>query len=133
MVPLECCLSTVFITLWEELTNNFPLIIALIILLMFSAFFSSCETALSSANIIRLKGYVEEKRKGAKKALYLAEKFDMTLITLLVGNNIVNIGATTIAAYLFGKFIVNPTIANVCNTLIMTIIVLIFGEITPKS
>ena len=133
MVPLECCLSTVFITLWEELSNNFPLIIALIILLLFSAFFSSCETALSSANIIRLKGYVEEKRKGAKKALYLAEKFDMTLITLLVGNNIVNIGATTIAAYLFGKFIVNPTIANVCNTLIMTIIVLIFGEITPKS
>ena len=133
MVPLECLLNTNVLTFWDELLKYVPLLIALIILLMFSAFFSCCETALSTSNIIRLKGYVEEKRKGAKKALYLAEKFDFTLITLLVGNNIVNIGATTIAAYILSQLITNPTIYNVINTFGMTIIVLIFGEITPKS
>ena len=134
LVPLECFLSnTTELTFWEKLLNNVPLLIALVILLMFSAYFSSCETALSTSNIIRLKGYVEEKRRGAKKALYLAEKFDVTLITLLVGNNLVNIGATTIAAYILSQLIINPTIYNIVNTIGMTIIVLIFGEITPKS
>ena len=133
MVPLECLLSTNVLTFWDEFLKYVPLLIALIILLMFSAFFSCAETALSTSNIIRLKGFVEEKRKGAKKALYLAEKFDFTLITLLVGNNIVNIGATTIAAYILSQLITNPTIYNVINTFGMTIIVLIFGEITPKS
>lgn len=134
LVPLECFLSnTTELTFGEKLLNNVPLLIALVILLMFSAYFSSCETALSTSNIIRLKGYVEEKRRGAKKALYLAEKFDVTLITLLVGNNLVNIGATTIAAYILSRLIVNPTIYNIVNTIGMTIIVLIFGEITPKS
>ena len=99
LVPLECLLNTIALSLTNtELVKTIILLVALIILLMFSAFFSSCETALSTSNIIRLKGYVEEKRKGARKAFYLAEKFDVTLITLLVGNNLVNIGATTIAA-----------------------------------
>ena len=152
MVPLECFFNTILIGEigffqkigqfftnidWDrflsELKNVSPLLIPLFILIMFSAFFSSCETAFSTVNIIRLKNYVDEKKKGARKALYLAEKFDVTLITLLVGNNLVNIGATTIAAYIFGKLIVEPTIANIFNTVIMTIIVLIFGEITPKS
>ena len=76
MVPLECLLSTNVLTFWDEFLKYVPLLIALIILLMFSAFFSCCETALSTSNIIRLKGFVEEKKRGAKKALYLAEKFD---------------------------------------------------------
>lgn len=134
MVPLECLLSTnLLLSFWDEMLKYVPLLIALIILLMFSAFFSCAETALSTSNIIRLKGYVEEKRRGAKKALYLAEKFDTTLITLLVGNNIVNIGATTIAAYILSQVIANPSVYNIVNTFGMTIIVLIFGEITPKS
>ncbi len=134
MVPLECLLSTnLLLSFWDEMLKYVPLLIALIILLMFSAFFSCAETALSTSNIIRLKGYVEEKRRGAKKALYLAEKFDTTLITLLVGNNIVNIGATTIAAYILSQVIANPSVYNIVNTFGMTIIVLIFGEITPKT
>ena len=133
MVPLECLFNTIVLSFGDEMLKYVPLLIALIILLMFSAFFSCCETALSTSNIIRLKGYVEEKRRGAKKALYLAEKFDTTLITLLVGNNIVNIGATTIAAYILSQLIANPSIYNIVNTFGMTIIVLIFGEITPKS
>lgn len=134
MVPLECLFNTIILSLTNsELVKTVILLVALIILLMFSAFFSSCETALSTSNIIRLKGYVEEKRKGARKALYLAEKFDVTLITLLVGNNLVNIGATTIAAYILSQLFTNPTVYNLINTFGMTIIVLIFGEILPKS
>lgn len=136
LVPLECLFNTILVN-WKSFLDEFlmtlPYLVALIILIMFSAFFSSCETAFSTVNIIRLKNYVDEKVKGARKALYLAEKFDVTLITLLVGNNLVNIGATTIAACVFGRLIAKPGIANVANTVIMTIIVLIFGEIMPKS
>lgn len=132
MVPLEGYAQVLSI-----FTNNITVDIILILLLLFlligSAFFSSTETAFSSINIIRLKNYLEEKRKGARKAVYIAEKFDLTLTTLLIGNNFVNIFATTIAAFIFSKLIVNPTLANIANTFIMTVIVLIFGEIIPKS
>jgi len=108
-------------------------LILLIFCLVCSAFFSASETAFSGINMIRMKNYAEEKRKGARRALYIMEHFDKTLSTILVGNNFVNIASTTICAYLFGKFILNPTLANVLNTVIMTIIILIFGEIIPKS
>lgn len=134
LVPLECFFNgTLVLSFWDDLLTKLPLFAILVVLLMFSAFFSSCETALSSINIIRLKNFVEEKRKGAKKALYLAERFDVTLITLLVGNNLVNIGATTIAASVITDLIKNPTLASLANTFLMTIIILIFGEIMPKS
>ena len=83
--------------------------------------------------MIRIKNYAEEKKKGARRALYIMEHYDKTLSTILVGNNFVNIASTTICAYIFGKFILNPTLANVLNTVVMTIIILIFGEILPKS
>ncbi|MBQ2864660.1 MAG: HlyC/CorC family transporter [Clostridia bacterium] len=109
------------------------LIISLIILLSLSAFFSASETAFSTANIIRIRNYADEKVKGARKALWVMEHYDKTLSTILVGNNFVNIASTTLCAIIFGKFILNPTLANILNTVIMTIIVLIFGEICPKS
>lgn len=109
------------------------LIIALIILLSLSAFFSASETTFSTANIIRMRNYADEKVKGARKALWVMEHYDKTLSTILVGNNFVNIASTTLCAIIFGKFILNPTLANILNTIIMTIIVLIFGEICPKS
>ncbi len=136
MVPLACYFNTVLLS--EETVQfswklDFPLIIVLIVLLMFSAFFSSCETAFSSVSMVRLKSMADEKRPGARKALYLAERYDALLTTILVGNNLVNIGATTIAAYIFGKLITDATLSNLLNTVIMTVLVLIFGEITPKS
>lgn len=109
------------------------MLIALVLLLICSAFFSSSETAFSTVNIMRLKGYVEEKRRGAKKALWIAEHYDRTLTTLLVGNNVVNIAASTIAATIFINLIKEPTVANIVSTAVMTIVVLIFGEILPKS
>ncbi|MFA7127200.1 MAG: CNNM domain-containing protein, partial [Bacilli bacterium] len=134
MVPLESDSITVFLANFlSEFVLYLPLFAALIVLLIASAFFSSAEIAYSSVNIIRLRNYLDEKRKGAKKAVYIAEKFDMTLATLLIGNNLVNIASTTIAAYFFSRIIVNPTVSSILNTVIMTIIILIFGEILPKS
>lgn len=118
---------------FSEFATKIPLLALIVILLCFSAFFSACETAYSTVNIIRLKNYLEEKRRGAKKAVYIAEKFDLTLTTILVGNNLVNIASTTIAAYIVTSVIIDDSLANILNTVLMTIIVLIFGEILPKS
>ncbi len=106
---------------------------AIVILLLISAFFSCSEIAYSSVNIMRLKSYAEEKRRGAKLALWIAEHFDRTLTTILVGNNVVNIASTVIVGYLIANFIANPTISFVINTFGMTFLILIFGEIIPKS
>jgi len=108
------------------------IIVALIILIYCSSFFSSSETAFSTANQVRLKTFVEEKKKGAKKALWIAENYDRALTTILVGNNFVNIAATTLAGILFNVIIPSESIAGIANTVIMTILVLIFGEILPK-
>lgn len=108
-------------------------IVGVVILIMFSAFFSASETAFTKANMLRLRSYADEKKKGARRAIYICEHSDKALSTILVGNNLVNIASTTICAYLFSKFIVNPTLSNLMNTVIMTIIILIFGEILPKS
>ena len=133
MVPLESDSITVFLAEFlYEFLQYVPFFIALVLLLIASAFFSSSETAYSSVNMIRLRNYLDEKKKGAKKAVYIAEKFDITLTTLLIGNNLVNIAATTIAAYFFSRIITNPTLSSILTTLIMTIIILVFGEVIPK-
>ena len=80
-----------------------------------------------------MKSLADEKVKGARKAVYICENYNKTLATILVGNNLVNIACTTICAYLFAMAIINPTVANIVNTAVMTTIVLIFGEIMPKS
>ena len=114
--------------------ENFPffIMVLLIILLFLSAFFSSAETAFSSANRIRLKNYADENRKGSKNALMVTENFDKGLSTILVGNNVVNIGAATISAKLATDLFGAGT-GMIINTVVMTTLVLIFGEILPKS
>ena len=116
--------------LWP--VGTIAITIAIIILIICSSFFSASETAYSTVNIMRLRTHVEEKRKGAKEALWIAEHFDRTLTTILVGNNIVNIAATTLTALVLNDLIMNPTLSNLANVVGMTIIVLIFGEILPK-
>lgn len=108
-------------------------LIGMVLLIMCSAFFSSSETAYSMSNSLRLKSLAEEKAAGAKKAIYIAENYERTLSCILTFNNLVNIGCTSIAAYLFARVISNPTIANLLNTVVLTIIILIFGEILPKA
>lgn len=108
-------------------------IFAIVILIILSAFFSASETAFSSVNTMHIRSYVDEKRKGARRAQYVIDHFDIALVSFLVGNNLVNIANTTLCAYLFSTFIANPTLSNILNTVIMTIVILIFGEILPKS
>ena len=114
-------------------TTNIVLIISIVLLLFCSAFFSGSETAFTTVSNLRFRTLAENKVKGARKAVYISENYKKTLTTILVGNNLVNIACTTICAYLFSNLIKNPTLANVLNTVIMTIIVLIFGEILPKA
>ncbi|MCA1062683.1 hemolysin family protein (plasmid) [Cytobacillus spongiae] len=109
--------------------NSLVLLGALILL---SAFFSSAETAYSSVNKIRLMNFVSEGRRGSTKAHYIAENFDKALSTILVGNNIVNIAAASISAKLATDIFGGNT-GLVISTFVMTLLILIFGEILPKS
>ncbi len=110
-----------------------PLLIAIIILLLLSGFFSSMETAYSCSNKLKLKTMIANGNKKAEKVLDLAENFDKLISTILVGNNIVNITTTSLAGLLFAQLIVNNTsLAATVSTIVTTVAVLIFGEITPK-
>ena len=106
-------------------------IIILLILLALSAFFSSNETALMSVNRIRLRSLADEGNKRASMALdILEDQMPKLLSAILIGNNIVNISASSLAttlAYSFGGYMVSIV------TLILTVLILIFGEITPKN
>lgn len=114
--------------------ESFPFffIVLLVFLLILSAFFSSAETAFSSVNKIRLKNYAEENKKGSQKALMISNNFDKGLSTILVGNNVVNIAAATISAKLATDLFGAGT-GMLLNTVVMTSLVLVFGEILPKS
>lgn len=105
----------------------------LLFLVILSAFFSSAETAFSSANVVKLKSFVEEGKARAKKALYVIDNFDKTITAILIGNNIVNIAIATIGATVLLQLLGDPTIANLVNTAGITTIILIFGELLPKS
>lgn len=109
------------------------LIAVIVMLLICSAFFSASETAFSSMNLIRIRTMAENKVKGARRALYISEHSDRALTTILVGNNIVNILSTTLCAFILGQVLDNATLINVLNTVVMTIIILISGEILPKA
>ena len=105
---------------------------ALVILVGFSAFFSASETAFSSLNQIRLKSRAEDGDTSAARVLEMAEKYDKLLSTILIGNNIVNIAAASIGTILFTQMLGAERGATM-STIVLTIIVLIFGEVTPKS
>ena len=104
----------------------------LIVLLVLSAFFSMSETALMALSKIRVRHMIEEDVKGAKLIEKLTEDPNRLLGAILIGNNIVNIAASALATILFTE-LVNETAGPAVATIVMTILVLIFGEITPKS
>ena len=114
-------------------TFNPSLIILIVALLIISAFFSMTEMAYSSVGKLRLKTLVEKDVSGSKKALWIVEYFDRTLTTLLVGNNLANIALATVSVIFWSQIFSNETVVSVMNTAVMTIIILIFGEILPKS
>lgn len=107
------------------------IIVALVILVLMSAWFSSTETAYSSVNKIRLKSKAEDGNLRAQKALALLDQYDKLLSCILIGNNIVNLTAASLGTVLFTKLY--PTYGAAISTAVLTVVVLIFGEITPKT
>lgn len=106
-------------------------VILIIIMMIFSALFSSTEMAYSSLNKLRLKNYESQGNKKASIALKLANKFDDVLTAVLIGNNIVNIAISSISTLLFVD-IFGESGAGI-STVVITVLVLIFGEVLPKS
>ncbi len=127
-VPLQTLLLTGFTP-----TFNTWLFVAILALILLSAFFSSTETAYSCSNRIKLRTLVTSGNKRAKKVLNLAEtNYDKFISTVLIGNNIVNLTATTLATIFFTGLIADGNTSALVSTVAMTLTVLIFGEITPK-
>ena len=108
------------------------LIIALVILVCLSAFFSSTETAFSSANKIKLKNLANNGNKKAERVMKIVDNYSSFLSTILIGNNIVNITASSLATALFINLF-GQEVGVTYSTVVMTIVILIFGEITPKA
>lgn len=110
---------------------NISLIIIVCCIIM-SAYFSATETAFSSLNRVRMKSLAEKGNKRAALVLRLSENYDSLLSTILIGNNIVNITSTSVATVLFVRLLGEERGSSL-STLVMTIVVLIFGEVSPKS
>ncbi|MFA5928998.1 MAG: hemolysin family protein [Candidatus Margulisiibacteriota bacterium] len=116
---------------------NFDLVI-LLVLLCFSAFFSAAETSLTTLGKAKLKNLVSKKHKSAKMLEKLLSRPGKLLATILVGNNLVNIAFSVIATTLFieyirGKININEASVTLLITLIVSFIILVFGEIIPKT
>ena len=113
----------------EEQSISLIIIIGCIIM---SAYFSATETAFSSLNRIRIKNMAEKGNKRAGLVLKLSENYDGLLSTILIGNNIVNIASASLATVIFVKLLGEEAGASI-STVVTTIVVLIFGEVSPKS
>lgn len=114
-------------------TTNIIFLIVVIICIILSGYFSATETAFTAVNKIRLRAKAEDGDKGAKRVLKLADKYDRLLTTILIGNNVVNILASSLFTLLLISLITDEALATTLSTVILTVVVLIFGEITPKT
>lgn len=111
-------------------------IVIIIFCIVMSAYFSATETAFSTFNRIRVKNAAEKGDKKAELVLKLSDNYDTLISTILIGNNIVNITASSLATLLFVDLLKNGSLADwssVISTVVMTLVVLTFGEISPKT
>ena len=119
--------------------SSYLYLILVCVLILFSAYFSSVESALSSMNKIRVRGYADDGNKRAKRALRLEAKYERTITAILVGNNIVNIACASLATLLvvdiFATFKsgLSEGVITVVTTVITTVVIFIAGEMIPKS
>lgn len=113
-------------------SSSIVMIAVLVVLVILSAFFSATETAFTSLNRIRLKSKADGGNKRAALALRMVDDYDNLLSTILVGNNIVNLSASSLATILFTEGLKLRNGA-VISTVVITVVVLIFGEVSPKS
>ena len=107
-------------------------LIIIVACIVMSAYFSATETAFSSLNRIRVKNLAEKGNKKAKLVMKLSENYDSLLSTILIGNNIVNIASASLATVLFVNMLGAEAGPSV-STAVTTVVVLIFGEVSPKS
>ena len=108
-------------------------IIIIVVCVILSGYFSATETAFSTFNRIRVKNMAEKGDKKASLVIKLSDNYDSLISTILIGNNIVNILASSMGALVFARFISNGELASAVNTAVLTIAILIFGEISPKT
>ena len=113
-------------------STSIGMLVALVILIIMSGYFSATETAFTSLNRARLKHRAENGDKRAAKTLALSEEYDTLLSTILIGNNIVNNVATTISAVLFIDLL-GAQNGPAVSAFVLTVVILIFGEVSPKS
>lgn len=106
------------------------IVLLLLVLVAFSAFFSASETAYTSVSRVRLKTLANTGSRRATLALKLSERYDALISTILIGNNIVNILSTSLATVVFIRFFGDAGVS--VSTVVMTVVILMFGEITPK-
>ena len=108
-------------------------IVIMVVCLFLSAFFSATETAFSTLNKTKIKTQADKGSRRAARACRLADDYDRLLSTILIGNNIVNIAMASVATMLFVDLLKDPDIGATVSTAVVTVVVLIFGEISPKS
>jgi len=112
------------------------LLIGLFVLcVILSGYFSASESAFARMNKIRMKNRADDGDKKAKHAMYISNNHDKALTAILIGNNIVNIGAASIATLLMTRWLldIDPDTVTILTTLISTVIIFIFGEMIPKT
>ena len=112
--------------------KNIGTLLVIIICVILSAYFSATETAFASLNHIRVKNMAEKGDRRAMLVMKLLGRYDSVLSTILVGNNVVNIGATSLATVFFVRMLGEDAGSGIA-TLVTTLVLLIFGEISPKS
>ena len=112
-------------------SHSTGLVITILIMVLCSAYFSATETAFSSLSRVRLKNLAEDGNRRAKLAYKLADNYDELISSILVGNNIVNICASSLATVLFIRWFQDR--GATLSTIVMTVVILICGEVTPKS
>ncbi len=108
----------------------------ILVLLILSSFFSMTEIVYSSVSEAKLMTSIDDNKKGARKALWITENFERVLSVILIGNNLVNIGISTLGLRIFLEIFSNYKEASwvdIVNTVAITVIVLIFGEVIPKT
>jgi len=112
---------------------NTGIFIIMIVLVLLSAFFSMSETAISCCTKVKIQAAVEDRVSGSKKALFLFNDFNRTITTLLIGNNLVNVGLSAIAVTFFTQLAVAEEYVSLITTGVITLVLLMFGEIFPKT
>ena len=113
--------------------NNTLSLIVICLCVLFSMYFSATETAFNSLSRIRIKNKADDGNKKAKLVLKLLDKYDEMLSTILIGNNIVNIACTSLATLVFVRILQDEDLGATVSTAVVTVVLLIFGEISPKS